>query len=667
MAELDRPIQEKDQDRLGRGPFVEQLTDALVDKNTRRSSGLVVSLLGAWGSGKSSILNLLETDLKDRYESAIVLRFDPWLIANRDSLVRQFLSDLGKILAKDHGISANASKQVGKLLSDYDDVINVGIEAAGLLPIPLLPYVLKAGKNALKKTDKTLHELKEAITKEIEQISYPIVVLIDEVDRLEDSEVLEIMRLVKAVADFPNVSYLIAYDVDRVVEALGASARNTEDASHRGRAYLEKIVQHQVFLPALFETELIEMFRKEIKTVVSEAQFPNSRYSDDRYSKLENAIFPSLIRTPRDLKRCIGVFRTLYLMVEGEVNWIDLLGYATLLEVLGENYLRKRPEAKLLQLLFPRFSEKDRPDDDHTRIEHYRALCFLIRQGTPPGSLPLRIVREVFELNSKELVGYFSDSVRTGQFDDLNYILSYHYSSFNDRDHVKFWTAFADWCRKPDRSVPTSQDPRVGYIEVVESSFRSALGKSPQLSSAALQIISAAANSGAVEFAARILRDQIWAHGLFGHERRHDFDKIGKASDWERFSKDFGALWKQEHLNSDWFFGSWKESPVWLLRDIGVWDGACTQRLDQLTEDEPAFEAFVMMVFGRHYRIDRSGVETLIGWENFARKFKRLQEVRTSRPLSNDIQDAIKNAEEAVMARDAQKTDDRPSGTDQIA
>lgn len=700
--ELDRPIRQKEQDRLGRGPFVEQLTDALVDKKTNRSSGLVVSLLGAWGSGKSSILNLLENDLKSRYRNAIVMRFDPWLIANRDSLVRQFLSDLGKILAKDHGISAKASKQVGKLLSDYDDIINVGIEAASLLPIPGVSYVLKAGKSALKKTDKTLHELKESITGEITKISYPIVVLIDEVDRLDDSEVLEIMRLVKAVADFPNVSYLIAYDVDRVVEALGASGRTAEDAGHRGRAYLEKIVQHQVFLPALFEAELIEMFRSEVKAVASEAEFPDSRYSEDRYTVIENAIFPNLIKTPRDLKRCIGIFRTLYLMVGGEVNWIDLLGYATLLakapslteriksdpiffssdfdrggssylrygidapkagdqlvEVLGENYERKRPESKLVRVLFPRFAEKARPSDDHTRIEHYRALSFLIRQGTPPGALPLRAVQSAFGLKPDELLVYFADTVRTGQFDDLNYILSYHYAAFGNCDHVKFWTAMAAWCRKPDRTIPTSHDPRVGYLEVMEGSFRTAMRKTPQLAGVILDVARASADKGAVEFCSRILRDQVWAHGLFGREGRSDFEKVGKAVDWEKACEEFGTRWRKEHLASDWFFGNWKESPVWFLANIGMWDDVCVQRLDELTEGEAAFEAFVMMVFGRHYRVDRSGIETLIGWDNFARKFKRLQDGSAGREMSIDVRDAVKKAKESVVGRDDRKADEK--------
>lgn len=692
VEQLDRPILSANDDRLGRGPFVTQVADALVDKQTKRASGLVVSLLGAWGSGKSSILNMLEQDIRSRYEHAIVLRFDPWLITNRDSLIRQFLSDLGKVLAKDDGLSKKASKKVGELLSTYDEVINAGVDLAGLFVPSLVQKIMMAGKAAVKKTDRTLHELKREITVEIEKITYPIVVLIDEVDRLEDAEVLEIMRLVKAVADFPNVSYLIAYDVDRVVEALGAGAIDARQARNRGRAYLEKIVQHQVFLPALFESELVQMFRQEVIEVIGAFSFPPHRHSDDRYNEIENAIFPSLIKTPRDLKRCIGVFRALHLMVSAEVDWVDLLGYAVMLAKAptlserikndpifyssdfargGTAYLRygvkppepaqqliatlgtdfaEHPEAKLLHALFPRFAgRQDRsPSDDRSRIEYYRALTFLLRQGTPPGSLPLGDVRSVFSLAADEIKTYLDSTVETGQFPDLGYILNFHYRNFQSCDHVKFWTAVADWCRKPDSSVPKAHDPRVGYLELAQEAFRSAATRTPELAQRALEIVRATADVGAVEFAARILRDQIWAHGLFTREQRADSHPIGESIEWERACADFASRWKEEHLTTDWFFGNWKESPVWVISDNRQWDARCKMKLNQMTDERHAFAALVMMLFGRHYSVDRPSIEMLIGWENFAEKFSRLESEVDDLVYSDDIRAAVQKVSDRL-------------------
>jgi predicted KAP-like P-loop ATPase len=73
---------------------------------------------------------------------------------------------------------------------------------------------------------------------------YPEDIAAEAVDRLRPQEVLDIVRLVRLVGDFPNTLYLLAFDRGRVEECLGES--NIE----RGRAYLEKIVQVTHDVPA---------------------------------------------------------------------------------------------------------------------------------------------------------------------------------------------------------------------------------------------------------------------------------------------------------------------------------------------------------------------------------------------------------------------------------
>src|SRR5436309_4284924 len=74
----ERPIESSADDRLERSLFIERLASALVNPVTGRSTGIVVGITGPWGSGKSSILNLLREWIKARYEDALVVQFDPW-------------------------------------------------------------------------------------------------------------------------------------------------------------------------------------------------------------------------------------------------------------------------------------------------------------------------------------------------------------------------------------------------------------------------------------------------------------------------------------------------------------------------------------------------------------------------------------------------------------
>lgn len=57
----DRPILANEQDLLGRRPLVARLADWVRDAPL--DEGFVIGLTGPWGSGKTSVLNLLEESL----------------------------------------------------------------------------------------------------------------------------------------------------------------------------------------------------------------------------------------------------------------------------------------------------------------------------------------------------------------------------------------------------------------------------------------------------------------------------------------------------------------------------------------------------------------------------------------------------------------------------
>ena len=57
-----------------------------------------------------------------------------------------------------------------------------------------------------------LSELKDKLAKSLRELNHRFVVTIDDVDRLEPAEVIEILRLVRSVVDLPNIIYLLCYD-----------------------------------------------------------------------------------------------------------------------------------------------------------------------------------------------------------------------------------------------------------------------------------------------------------------------------------------------------------------------------------------------------------------------------------------------------------------------
>jgi predicted KAP-like P-loop ATPase len=85
----DRPITRRDEDKLGRRAFSEQIARAV--RGWKGNDSLVIALYGPWGTGKSSIKNMVIDALRDTPESATVVDFNPWQVASVHSSAKHSL------------------------------------------------------------------------------------------------------------------------------------------------------------------------------------------------------------------------------------------------------------------------------------------------------------------------------------------------------------------------------------------------------------------------------------------------------------------------------------------------------------------------------------------------------------------------------------------------
>src|SRR5439155_19955597 len=176
------------------------------------------------------------------HPAVVIVTFNPWLANSRNGLIHAFFAELTAALetsAKRPGC-ANAEElkrlaqdifKYGKRVAPADNIwqCDGGAAASGL---DMLRQSLPGGD--------PLRNIRARLAADLGESGIDVVVLIDEMDQLDDSEVAVVAQLVRAVADFEHFSYLLAYDADRVAHALGKG--DTE----RGRGYLEKLVQLQV-------------------------------------------------------------------------------------------------------------------------------------------------------------------------------------------------------------------------------------------------------------------------------------------------------------------------------------------------------------------------------------------------------------------------------------
>lgn len=345
MASLrDEPIIAESEDRLGRAGFVQRLVQALILPNGL-SSGAVLGLTGEWGSGKSSILNLLEAAINNAHPEAIIVRFDPWLVSGRDDVIAAFFASLissikakyGSVRvfnsARDQAI-ARTTEAIARYGGELSPLLNVAAPGLGLIGRAFT----KRAEEAIKDR-KDLRRQKQDMAEGLRSLGVPIIVLIDELDRVEDAEIRIMAQVVRAVADFREISYVLAYDQQRVIEALGATGSNTGSHLERGRSYLEKIVHLQIAVPVILEDELKNILSGILILVGNMNQADIGVSDQGRFNKLVDVLLNGTISSVRDVEKLKSAVQIRLFMVIGEVDWLSIVAFSAL-EMKAPNLTR---------------------------------------------------------------------------------------------------------------------------------------------------------------------------------------------------------------------------------------------------------------------------------------------------------------------------------------
>ena len=92
MINNDLPITRSSQDKLNRKQFVQSLARIL--SNYSSASSFTIGLYGAWGSGKTSLMNMVLEQVERSDKDIIILRFNPWLCSDPKQMINQFFKQL---------------------------------------------------------------------------------------------------------------------------------------------------------------------------------------------------------------------------------------------------------------------------------------------------------------------------------------------------------------------------------------------------------------------------------------------------------------------------------------------------------------------------------------------------------------------------------------------
>ncbi len=305
----DKPIKTPKEDVLGRAEVAVSFAKQLLSLDI--SEGVVVGVLGPWGSGKTSFVNLVRGYLENL--RVPVLDFNPWMFSGTEQLIDSFFIELSTQLKLNSTLH-----EIGKALKSYGEIFS------GLGSLPFVGPLIEGSSKVSKTLAKILQRREEGITssrvkveKALATLDKPIVVIIDDIDRLTVSEIQDIFKLVRLTANFPNVIYILAFDRLRVEQAL------TEQGLP-GRDYLEKILQISVDLPAIPNQILNRHISQAINEAIDGIKNPGP-FQKERWPDVFMEIIRPLFKNIRDVRRYALAVHGTVLNLNGQVALVDVL------------------------------------------------------------------------------------------------------------------------------------------------------------------------------------------------------------------------------------------------------------------------------------------------------------------------------------------------------
>lgn len=340
----DHPIRggQNDPDLLNRLDFANHLANILLLNHG--DDCLTVSIEAKWGYGKTSVINLIKGALNEKDSLPIIIEYNPWLAGQPQSLIQDFLLQFSSQLnIKD---KSEAALEASKKLIAYSSLFSLAKLVPGTEPwASIIEKVLSKFGSATKKIAelKKLDLLgrKKQVDEALKKINNPIVVIIDDIDRLTPAETFQVLRLVKAVADFSGTSFLLAFDPNYLVSVLDKN--NIVNSSE----YINKIVQLRVPLPVISERGMNELASAELEKLSDKSLTDRFENDQERLSWIYHSYFKPLIKNPRELKRFFNHLRFVLEQIEGQVCFSDLfaLSLVATKSNLVYEHIKNTPEA----------------------------------------------------------------------------------------------------------------------------------------------------------------------------------------------------------------------------------------------------------------------------------------------------------------------------------
>lgn len=301
------------EDELGRGSFADFVARLIADLDTSNSG--CIGLYGKWGEGKSFVWKMIQSKIEKKDEEIEFVEFSPWQSGRREDWACLLFSKVAEVLSK-HGCADSILA-----MRTYGRSLGLKPELGLFAGIPWIGAWIEKRLSELYDS----HNLHNHAVDALRSFGRRVVVVIDDLDRLEYDDACEIIRIIKANGDLPHVLYVLLADEGHLIKALSEKFGGEAE----GRNYLEKIVPYACPLPAVPETDLALLYVKRIQ------KFLSSRFHQELTEEERNRLImlSGMFQCMRDVIRAYNqyVIDCEFHVTKGDVkgisvDFVDLAG-----------------------------------------------------------------------------------------------------------------------------------------------------------------------------------------------------------------------------------------------------------------------------------------------------------------------------------------------------
>lgn len=231
----DTDIKDDGEDVLAIKTHAKSFAETVLESGAQ--PGLIFGVDGPWGTGKTSFINLAQR-YWEREPGIIVFRFEPLRYAADPDLADRLIRDLSTVIQKEV-----FAPEFGLVASRYSRMLK------GKADISFLGFKL-----SLEPSNESVDELLQEIDNALERINRRVIVIVDDLDRLEPKSVNNVLFTVRRTFSLTRASYILCYDTEVLVSG--------KDEGVRAREFLEKFVTVKLSL-FVDSTSLTKFLRRD--------------------------------------------------------------------------------------------------------------------------------------------------------------------------------------------------------------------------------------------------------------------------------------------------------------------------------------------------------------------------------------------------------------------